>query len=360
FRGRSKVVSFARNPWGRSMTVVLARNPKKGKRQVYLHEYAGEKLIRELELNPKGDNRLLTAKIKHLNRYEFMVVGTYAGAYRKQKIWKRIGAMLTGTRLPDAAQGIYVARFQRRKQVFIRYYNFTEFENFFEAYGPKEEKKVKSKVKKNKKRNKRRKKRKREAKEIFVDANLHLHDIIEAEDQYLMVAEAYKEMYRTRDRNGQMIFSEEGSAKEFIGYQYTHGIIGGINKETGRMKWDNSFPIWNMVSKTLQDRIQVLPPNPEDSITTMVYNFDAMLQSRKIKEGEVVENRAVKSLGRQFIRQTRDVNSESAITHWFDNYFLAWGYKRDEEEINGRGSAVRLLSAVKETKKLFYIYRVAY
>ena len=67
----SSVQSLTPNPRARSMSTVITHTPSKWDSKVYIKEYAGEKLIKNLEVNPKGDNRLITARVMHLNRNEF-------------------------------------------------------------------------------------------------------------------------------------------------------------------------------------------------------------------------------------------------------------------------------------------------
>ena len=252
-------------------------------------------------------------------------MGTYAAAYYRQKFWKRRRCLAYGQRLPEMSQGIYVAKFKYRAQKFIKYYNFTEFENFFEAYGKKQEKKVKKKAKKKKKK----------GKELLMDFNLLLHDIIETESEYLLVAEVYREVYKSNDPNDHSIsITKEKGKDEFAGYQYTHAMVAGIDPETGEMKWDNSFPIWNVVSQNLEEHVQVLA-SEENDVSTLVYNFDGMLQSRTIAEGEVIERRDIKALRNDFIRNSMNDDFESEIAYWYGNYFLAWGYQKVKNEEGG-------------------------
>lgn len=342
----SSVQSLTPNPRARSMSTIISHTPSKWDSKVYVKEYAGDKLIRNLEVNPKGDNRLITARVMHLNRNEFMVVGTYSAAYYEQKFWKRLGAILTGQRLPLYAQGIYVAKFEYRGQKYIKYYNFAEFENFFEAYGKRYEKKVKKK----------KKKKEKKGKQLLLDFSLLLHDIVEANGEYLLVAESYKPEYR-KESSYDPITGRFFSPREvFVGYRYTHAIVAGIDIKTGELKWDNSFPIWNILSFNLKERVQILVKEDEKGQpieTTLVYNNEGYLQSRTIEEGEVLEPKNIKAIQTEFASDRIRSDFNSDIEYWYDNYFLAWGYqkiKKTDEKVFSN----------KRNRQVFYFYKVGY
>lgn len=352
----SRIESLSPNTDTRTMSVVIGHSPERKEDNLYIKEYAQEKLIRNLEINPKGPNRLLSGRIRPINPDEFLVIGTYAVPYFDQKFWPRFGAWLTRTKLEGQAQGIYVAKFSYRSQRFIKYYNFSEFENFFEAYGKKVEKKVKKKAKRRKKKAERRAKKKKATRELVLDVSLLIHDIIETEEEYLLVAEAYYPVYEeVSDFNplsGETGYSRPGRGNTLLGYRYTHAITAGFDKEKGDMLWDNSFPIWNIISDKLEQRIQV-SHDEEDTTTTMVFNYEGIIQARVVKGGEIIDSRKLKQIQTEFMSDRIKDDYNSDIEHWYDNYFLAWGYqkitKTDEKFFSER-----------RRRHVFYFYRVAY
>ena len=337
------VHNFSANEAARSMSVVIQHSPKRKKNKVYVKEYAGDKLIKNIEVNPKSHNRLLTAKIRHLNRNEFLVIGTYGLPYYDQKFWPRLGSWITRIPLKDQAQGIYVAKISYRGQKFIKYYNFAEFENFFEAYGVKEEKKIKKKAKRKKKK----------GKQLVLEVSLLIHDILEKDDEYVAVAEAYVPVYAQKSRydpiTGMVITSNR---EEFIGYRYTHAMVAAFDKDNGKMNWDNSFPIWNVISEKLKQKVQVVSEE-KDSVTTLVYNKEGYLLSRDIINGEVIANRQMRPIETEFMNERIKSEYNSDIEHWYDNHFLAWGSRKIVD------TGERLFSK-ERNKQVFYFYKVSY
>jgi hypothetical protein len=344
YKSESRVVGLSPYELTRTMATVIEHSPKYKKNRIYVKEYAGEKLIRNVEVNPKGDNRLISGRIVHLNRHEFLVVGTYGAPYYQQKLLTRFNHWLFKTRIEGGAQGIYVAKFAYRgQQRFIRYYSFTKFANFFEAFGEKTEKKIKKKAKRKEKR----------GKELILDFQFLLHDIIELGDEYLFVAESYRPEYRPAYSYDPLTGGNFTQGRQvFAGYRYTHAIAAGIDQETGVMQWDNSFPIWNILSFNLKERVQVLP-DLEDTTVTMVYNYGGALLSRTIQEGQVVASQQIKGMRTEFFTDRIDENYRSDLEYWYDNYFLAWGYQRITNKAEGVFSG-------KRKRTVFYFYKVGF
>lgn len=344
YEGISTVQRQAPNYISRSMSTVIYHSPKRKEDHIYLKEYAGEKLIRNLEVSPKSDRRIITGQTKHLNRDEFLVAGTYAQAYFRQKLFKRIGLFFSGQRLPPNANGIYLAKIGYRGQVFTEFHNFAEFENFWEVYKPRIKRKVKRKQKRKQKK----------GKEVILDFKLLIHDMIETEDSYLLVAEVYEEEYKretVRDIRTGII--QDAGRQYFAGYKYTHAIAAAFDKKDGKMIWDNSFPLNGILSMNLEERVEVLPG--ADS-TVMVYSQGPFLQSRTIQGGEVLEPREVKKMTGEF--SGGRVGFESDIVHWYDDYFLAWGYEQPQQEEEG---LLSFRSADKEKKpQRVFLYRIGY
>ncbi|MEM7658654.1 MAG: hypothetical protein AAF399_21190 [Bacteroidota bacterium] len=346
YKSESYVTSFSprETKTARTMATVIQHSPKYKKNRIYVKEWAGEKLVRNIEVNPKSDRRLIRGKIVHLNRNEFLVVGTYAAPYYQQKFWTRLNHWVFRTRMDGGEQGIYIAKFSYRgEQEYINYYSFTKFANFFEAFGKKEEKKVKKKAKRKEKK----------GKELVLDFQFLLHDIVELGDQYLFVAESYRPEYRPVYSYDPLTGGSFSRGRQvFAGYRYTHAIVAGIDQKSGRMMWDNSFPIWNILSYNLKERVQVLP-SPEDTTVAMVYNYGGALLARTIKEGQVVNSQQIKGMRTEFFTDRVDENYRSDLEYWYDNNFLAWGYQRITNRAEGVFSG-------KRKRTVFYFYKVSF
>ena len=350
YLGVGKVQHFSPNTRARYMTTSIAHEPKRKENYVYVREYAGDRLIRHLEVDPKGYNRILTAQIAHQNRHEFMALGTYAGPYHEQRFWPRFWVTVSGTRLPALAQGIYVSKFKVREQEYIHFYNFTEFENFFKTYNKRTQKKIKRK--------KRRKKR--QQRPLLLDFNLLMHDVRETKHQYLLVAEVYKSEYREEVEQNLDGTRRGTGKKKFAGYQYTHAIAMAFDKASGEKLWDQSFPIHSGLTQNLNERVQV---SWKSDTTTFIYQVGGLLQARSFLKGDSLSVQTLRPMPQEFTAQRNMRSMEelpenkvpvrSDMTYWYDRYYLAWGYEQPKKKKEG------LFGGPKEAPKV-YVYRLRY
>ena len=82
-------------------------------------------------------------------------------------------------------------------------------------------------------------------KKLRYNYNLITHDIIEMNEQYVLVGEAYYATYRTEtyyttDSKGNMVMQ---TRTVFDGFQYSHAVVAGFDKK-GNKLWDNTFEMW--------------------------------------------------------------------------------------------------------------------
>ncbi|MCB0843570.1 MAG: hypothetical protein KDE26_09985, partial [Bacteroidetes bacterium] len=131
-----------------------------------------------------------------------------------------------------------------------------------------------------------------------------------------------------------------------------HAMVAGFDKETGEMKWDNSFPIWNIISEKIQQKVQVVSEE-KDSVTTLVYNKEGYLLSRDIVKGEVISNKQMRPIETEFMNERIKSEYNSDIEYWYDNHFLAWGYRK----IVDTGEKI---FSKDRNKQVFYFYKVSY
>ena len=79
------------------------------------------------------------------------------------------------------SQGFYFARFEDGEQVSTRYHSFTELENFFSFMTDRNEERMKARVAR----------RKSKGKDLKLEYRLLVHDLVQRDDHFVMVGEAY-------------------------------------------------------------------------------------------------------------------------------------------------------------------------
>ena len=124
----------------------------------------------------------------------------------------------------------------------------------------------------------------------------------------------------------------------FDGYRYFNAFVAGFDRQ-GSLLWSNGIKIWDMRSMQLLRRVETSSAGKE---LVIFYNDNGRIVSKIIDGyhdiGEVEKTRlATKNRG--------DVQLEASngmTTHWYDNFYLAWGYQtlRNSEVAGGSKRSV--------------------
>ena len=233
------------------------------------------------------------------------------------------------------AHGMCFSMITDNKQDYIKYFDFSKFENLYSTViGSRYRKKIERK--------------KRKGKEVAVGLRLLVHDeIIIQNDEYIMIAEAYYPEYRTEtyyDANGHM-----HTRQVFVGYRYTHAVIAAFDKN-GELLWDNAFEIMNILSFNLKERVKVLR-NSEDDDVVLVYNYGGYLHSKVIYGSKVVEGKQSTKIQTKNKKDKVKSSSNSDMEYWYDNYFITWG----NQVIKDKGKKLG-----KKRRQIFYFTKIAY
>lgn len=302
---------------------------RKGKQtRIVAHSYdqAG-KLQFNSAIDPSDDYSLLNGRLQVLNDSVKLMIGTYG--YRN---------MQSSTNA--ASQGLFITKILFDEVQFTQYHSFTEFKNFFNFLSDRQQEKMERKIQR----------KKEDGGDLKLNYRLLVHDIIPKDNQYILVAEVFYPEYRSNPAMGLgsyygnpwMYGSPFGSRiynpwlwnplygtrggfnnqQVFDGFIYTHAIVAGLSKE-GKLIWDNSINFDNVKSMTLDEKINVqVEP---DGLTHLVYSKDATIRSKMIKGESVVDSdRNIPVDTGQKGDKIRRTDSD-AISHWYGNYYLAWG-----------------------------------
>ncbi len=192
-----------------------------------------------------------------------------------------------------------------------RFYNFLDFKNFF------------NKIRGNQAIFDSRNIRKDQ--ELSSDYRLLIHDVIRKDHEYILVAEAYYPEYHTvtnwtYDYYGHMV---PHYYTVFDGYRYNNVFICAFDT-SGRMLWDNSMEISNILTMTLKRRINLILDEKE---IILAYLTDGKIGSKVISRDQTLDGIEYVSieLPDPFDRVVN--NREGNLTRWYDNYLIAYGYQ---------------------------------
>lgn len=224
-----------------------------------------------------------------------------------------------GVRNVEFSRGIFTTEVSLRDKPVIKYYDFSDLENFFKFMRPKRESRVVERIEKRKQRGKQNRKSYR-----FLP-----HELLQHGNEFLLLGEAYFPRYTYANPygffGGNSIYSGSTIRGEriFDGYRYTHASIIGFNK-IGNLLWDNSFEINDIKTFTLNQYVKLVSKNDQ---LGMLYLFDNELRSKTIQRNHVVEGKSTNALKAKYeddLVKEKDTES-SSLEYWYDPYFYAYG-----------------------------------
>lgn len=293
---------------------------------------AGGIRISTLSLSTNNDSRKLnSAKLFAVSENEKIIIGTY----NNNTTGNRANPAFAG--FSEGSTGIYFCKIEGGEQKIMRFYNFSKFKNFYSYIS---ERRTARMIK-------RAGKLEKQGKELSFDYKLLVHDIIERDSSYIMIAEAYYPEYHTvtytnYDSYGRPVTV---SYTVFDGYRYTNAIIACFDKN-GELLWDNSFEIWNILTFNLKERVKVLIDKDE---TVLAYSSEGKIASKIISGNNVAEGKDYTRIETGFENDKLISDYNSDMEYWYGNYFISYGYQKIKN---------KTLDKTKRT--VFYFNKIAF
>ncbi|TDB67053.1 hypothetical protein [Arundinibacter roseus] len=306
---------------------------KRGKQiRIVAHSYdESGQLFSQIMVEPEDDYTLLNGRLQVLNETTKLMIGTYG--YRNMQ-------SSTNT----ASQGLFITKIVDDEVVFTRYHSFTDFANFFTFMNDRQQEKMERRIKK----------KKETGGDLKLNYRLLVHDIIQKDNQFILVSEAFYPEYRTNNSNLMGVNSFYGNPflfgspfigglynpwlwnplygsrggfnnQIFDGFVYTHAIVVGFDQE-GQLIWDNSINFENVKSMELKEKVNV--QLSEQGRTQLVYSHEGAIRTKIIKENSVVDVDRKVDLPTGFQGDKVRKTSTDDVEYWYNNYYLAWGTQK--------------------------------
>lgn len=248
---------------------------------------------------------------------------------------------------PLYSQGFYLSKFINGSQQFNKYYPFADLTNFFGYLSPKREQRIRNRIE--------RKKGKGKVKRF--NYRLLVHEIIQRDEEYIMIAEAYYPRYS---------YNSNGSAynpyafrptyqgfqafnPDFLGYKYTHAVVVGFDKNCNIL-WDNTFKIEDIQTFALEENVMVSVVNEKIILSYLEENE---IRSKVIEGNDIIEGRTFNPIKLSFESdeiRTKDPQLEG-IEKWYESTLFAYGIQSIKNE-NG--------IAGKLNRKVFYLNKIQF
>lgn len=238
--------------------------------------------------------------------------------------------------------GLYFSVIDDGKIKSLNYYNFVDLENFLSYLPERTQERIEKKKSKKESR----------GKELQISYWLAPHNIIQTDDGYIFLAEAYYPTYRQEARttttyvNG-VARTTTTYVQVFDGYQYTHAFLAKFDKN-GNLVWDQCFKMWMAYKPYYVKRFIKIADQQQDAIK-LVFSSSNRIASKSFSfDGEILSD-----YSSEIIESNLDGDkakySYSNISFWYDNYFIAYGsqtIKNKQEE--------------KKKRKVYFINKIQF
>lgn len=318
YDNKSELLDLVVDEESEFFTVILSEKMRNKKFTVRVRTFTSKgDIIQDNLLNPGDKKSLLdAASTTFSNGLQYL-----AGTHSKKSL--------------HYSHGLYLSKFVNGVQQFNQYYPFADLDNFFGHLKPKKEQRIRSRIE--------RKKEKGKIKKFSY--RLLVHEILQRDDEYIMIAEAYYPRY-SYGSNGGAIFSPHGFGNfnnnyraynpYFLGYKFTHAVAVGFDRNCN-IVWDHTFRIEDIESYSLEENVMV---STMDDKVVLSYLEENEIRSKVIKGSEIVEGRTFNPVKLSFAAdevKNKDPRVEG-LERWYGDTLFAFGRQniRNEHGIGGR------------------------
>jgi hypothetical protein len=324
FEDKTQIQHLETNDKLRTFNVLTNFRTQNGTRSLSLKTFDefGE-MIKNISLQPSEEKSLLFGRAISLNPQSDLVVGTYT---RKRS---------------DVSRGIFIARVSHNGEHIINYYNYADLKNFFSDMKARRQKRVEARISR----------RKVKGKKVRFNYRLLVHDVTELDGKYIMVGEAFYPKYSNNAyyMGNWSNTRYRGTNAFFEGYKYTHAVVFGFDRR-GRLLWDNSFEINDVISYNLDQFVHV---SVNDDEMALVYIYENEIRSKVIQGNEVLEGKTFNELKLSF---EDDIVSNTESTYgglkkWYGGSLFVYGIQK----INKQNDIY-----LRRTREVFFINKLVY
>lgn len=215
----------------------------------------------------------------------------------------------------EQSQGIFIGELENKKLNFIRFYNFLELKNFTGYLTQKQQDRIERK-KDNKE---------KQGKEMLLNYRIVTHPLIESEDGYTYLGEAFYPTfttYTTNVSNGSGGFTTQVHTV-FDGYQYTHATLAKFDHE-GNLLWDNTFSMWSLYKPFRIKKLISFSHGRENAELAFSERNTIRYKVFNQQNGDIIKDNS-KEIIETYTEGDKVKRSFSNIDYWYDNNFIAYG-----------------------------------
>ncbi len=269
------------------------------------------------------------------NKSELLVFGTYN--------------MITGRSLSfkdleedteNKSAGMFFLKFVNHKQEKLRYYDFMGFNNISGAIGP--DNFVTTKQPDNSDTTK------KANRMVTASFNLSNPEVYKSHDGvFIFSVEVFQPYYKTETRMDYDFYGRPYpyTYNVFSGYDFYDVIVAGLYDD-GTLVWSNDFPIEDMLTFSRSRKSLVFS---DENYVSLAYVNNGKVVSQTI-EGPADIERTKAKIGSDYPQDKVSQEENSHIIHWYEDYYLIYGYQKIKNRTLGDQS----------TRTVFYANKIAY
>jgi hypothetical protein len=333
--GKESKISFEESPTfledvkisadGKQVFIALNVYTSRKRSSLYLNNYTLDGSLKEsVSIVPAREfEKLMNAQINLEEDGSIYLLGTFNSLNGKLSRSEEGGP-------GEESEGFYVAKVSDGEQKFVKSGSLLDFKNFAEILNNQELADIKNIIEKNNKKDK----------SQSVNYEFLIHKMYKDGDEFIMLAEAYYPEYH---QVSTMSYDFYGRPMPyyyniFDGFRYFNAFIVSFDQD-GNLNWSNGIKIWDMLSLKLLRKVEVY--KDADDIV-MFYNHEGDIISKVVngynEVGDVEKTKIATSY-------SGDVQIEAGggmIRHWYDGFFIAYGYQTLRNSTLGGGSKRRV------------------
>jgi hypothetical protein len=333
--GKSDILDLQLNVENQHVVVVNRVSESKTSTGIVLLEYSYNGLLENTIVFDKPDSKQSynTAEIVYTGTSKGLIFGVYGNSGLRTR------SLDTYEDQNPPSAGYFIAGFEHGNSMFMNYYNFSEFRDFFRYITGEDAVRLKKKnIEKNRKGNSR-------------DGDLNyqflVHPVIKHDSSYILIGEAYYPEYHTVTN---MVYDYYGrpmptSYSVFDGFRYTSAFIASFDS-LGAMHWSNGMEMQGILTNFLNRKFSCTFDGADAMLT---YNSGGILTAKTIRGTEVLEQNNSVPIAMLHANDKVVKDYLSAIEPWYGDFFIAYGYH-----------TIRNNDLSDNRRTVFYINKIAF
>ncbi|MBP7496352.1 MAG: hypothetical protein KA792_01635 [Bacteroidales bacterium] len=233
------------------------------------------------------------------------ITGSYCRYKRKKIVFNPLYNALSELSL--SSEGLFFGKIKNNQSAIIKYYNYSDFKDFFSNIQNKNVKTIKLNKKK-----------------INLNYRVLLHKPIVSNNENIVIAETYYPEYHTEYYWNTDIYGRtyREAIDIFDGFRYTHSLIAAFDT-AANLLWHNYIDIGNILTKELKERVIV---SFDDKNILLAYSNEGKITTKIICKDKIIQQKEVINTDKEFIKDANSGDLVSDMAHWYDNYYISYGY----------------------------------